>query len=80
MRPVHHDLSHDFPEFQERIHSLRQSDPQFARLYDDYQALDNQVYQAETDGSFTQDADMEDMKKRRALLKDKLYEALKKSA
>lgn len=79
MRPVHHDLSHDFPEFQARIHALRQSDPQFARLYDDYQALDNEVYQAETDGRYVADAEMEDMKKRRAQLKDQLYRVLSAS-
>ena len=80
MRPVHHGLAHDFPELSERIHTLRGKDPRFSRMYDDYEALDNKIHQAEADGRFVADAEMEDLKKQRALLKDQLYSLLKQGA
>ena len=40
MHVEHHSLIADFPELREQLHTLRQQDHHFARLADEYEALD----------------------------------------
>lgn len=76
MRPNHHHLACDFPALKKRIDALLQSDAHFERLNDEYELLDGQIRKAETEGGFLPDAEMEPLKKQRALLKDQLYAKL----
>lgn len=76
----HHPLSRDFPELQERLHALRQSDHHFSRLLAEYDAVDHDVYKAETGQQGLSDEHLETLKKQRALLKDKLYARLQEPA
>ncbi len=76
MRPNHHHLASDFPALKERIDTLLKSDPQFGHMNDEYEALDAQIFQSETEGVFLADDVMEPLKKKRALLKDQLYALL----
>ncbi len=73
----HDDLAQEFPEFKDRIHQLKVSDPEFVKLYQEYQDVDKEVYRIEEQIETRSDTYTEDLKKKRALLKDQLYARLK---
>lgn len=71
-----HDLHHEFPQFEEKIHDLKMSDNHFKRLFDEYENLNHKIHGVESTGLFTDD-DLNDMRSKRLHLKDELYEMLK---
>jgi len=73
----HHDLLHEFPDFRERIHELKMSNPEFAALYKQYEATDQEVYRIEEGFENPSDEYTEQLKKKRVMLKDQLYAMLK---
>jgi uncharacterized protein YdcH (DUF465 family) len=75
-----HDLTHEFPEYRERIHDLKMHDAHFRQLFDAYHVLDRDVHRAETDVQPMADEALEDLKRRRLHLKDELYALLKAPA
>ncbi|MDR3416159.1 MAG: YdcH family protein [Nevskia sp.] len=68
-----HDLIHEFPEFRERIHELKLGDAHFARLFAEYHELDHEVHRIEQGVETPSDVYCEELKKKRAKLKDELY-------
>jgi hypothetical protein len=68
-----HDLVHEFPELQSKIPVLRAGDPEFAEWMDRYDSVDARIRQLEELGTPVADETIEDLKKERLLLKDKLY-------
>ncbi|MBK1644725.1 hypothetical protein CKO25_08705 [Thiocapsa imhoffii] len=72
-----HDLLHEFPNLQEKIANLRDQDAEFARLMDDYDALDARVRDLEELGTPVADETIEELKKERLHLKDTLYAILR---
>jgi uncharacterized protein YdcH (DUF465 family) len=72
-----HDLLHEFPELEGKIESMRASNPDFAHLMNDYDALDARVRQIEELGTPVADETIEDLKKERLVLKDRLYTLLR---
>ena len=72
-----HDLHHEFPEHSELIHQLLGGDQEFAALYKEYDDLDAELLDLEQRGEPVADEVAEEMKYRRAQLKDKLYAILK---
>lgn len=68
-----HDLIHEFPEYKEKIHELKASNHHFAKLYDEYHGLDDEVLRIEEGIENTSDDYLESIKKKRLLLKDQLY-------
>lgn len=77
MHNEQHDLAHEFPEFRERIHTLKIENAHFRGLYDEYHSVDKQVHRADTDVEPLSDEHSEELKKRRIQLKDELYAMLK---
>ncbi|MCG6887133.1 MAG: YdcH family protein [Proteobacteria bacterium] len=75
----HHDLAHEFPEFKDQIHTLKMSNPHFARLFDEYEDVDKEIYRIEEQIENTSDSYMEELKMKRVKLKDELYAMLKES-
>jgi uncharacterized protein YdcH (DUF465 family) len=75
-----HDLVHEFPELESRIHELRKADGTFSQLMDQYDEIDTQIRDLEALGQPVADETIEDLKKRRVHLKDRLYALLKTSA
>ena len=73
-----HDLIHEFPEYRERIHLLKMENNYFLRLFDEYHEVANQVRNIENEVEVRSDMFLEDMKKQRLLLKDKLYKLIVK--
>jgi hypothetical protein len=71
-----HDLLHEFPEYAGRIAELRENDTVFHNLMDEYDWLDAHIRNLEELNTPVSDFHMEEMKKRRLLLKDRLYAIL----
>ena len=75
-----HDLPHEFPEHVELIDTLRSKNPVFDAMYKEYDALDKEILEIEQNIEPVSDFYAEDLKKKRVVLKDKLYETLKNVA
>jgi len=73
-----HDLVHELPEYKDRIHELKLNDPRFAKLYDEYHELDDEVRHIEEGIENTDDFYLEELKKKRLQHKDELFAMLKK--
>jgi hypothetical protein len=69
----HRDLSQEFPELKTRIRALKLESPVFRGLYAEYQVVDNEVYRIEQAIETPSDDYTEELKRRRVLLKDRLY-------
>ncbi|OAN86934.1 YdcH family protein [Sulfitobacter geojensis] len=72
-----HELAEEFPELAEQMAALRQSDSHFAKLSDEYHALNRALHRAETDVEPTSDDNMVGMRKQRMTLKDEIYAYVK---
>jgi hypothetical protein len=72
-----HDLHHEFPEYNERIHELKMSDGHFKRLFDEYDEIVHQLLRVEQNIETPSDDVIEEMKKQRLHLKDQLYVMLR---
>ena len=75
-----HELAADFPEFADRIHRLKESDPHFARQMEAYHEVNRQVHRAETLVEPMSDEAESELRRKRAALKDELYGMLKAEA
>lgn len=74
-----HDLLHEFPDLKKKIDSLRESDDEFMQLMKGYDSLDARVRKLEELGTPVADTTIEDLKKERLMMKDRLYELLRAS-
>ena len=77
MSHVPHELAEEFPEFVEKMSSLKVSDKHFAKLFDDYHELNRKVHTAETNVKPREELAEVDLRKRRGALKDEIYAYLK---
>ncbi len=75
-----HELAEEFPEHADLLHQLRQSDTHFAKLADDYHALNRAVHRAESDIEPTDDLHLMEMRKDRLALKDQIHSILLQAA
>lgn len=71
-----HDLLHEFPEYREKIHTLKTTNHHFAKLFAEYHELDHEVHRIEDGVENTSDSYLETRKKLRLNLKDQLYRML----
>lgn len=71
-----HSLTNEFPEYEEVIAQLADSDKQFASDTNKYNELDEEIRQLELDGTPISDEAMSRKKHERAVLKDSLYQRL----
>jgi uncharacterized protein YdcH (DUF465 family) len=71
-----HELGEDFPEFAAKISALKQSDAHFARLAEEYHTINRAVHRAEARVEPMDDLAFDEMRKKRMMLKDKLYHML----
>jgi len=72
-----HELSEDFPGHAERISTLKQVDAHFARMAEEYHALNRRIHRAESNLEPMEDLAMIDLRKQRAALKDNIYSVLR---
>jgi uncharacterized protein YdcH (DUF465 family) len=71
-----HELSEEFPEMAEHIRDLRARDNHFARLADEYHAVNRQVHRIETRVEPASEDVEEELKRRRVRLKDEIAQML----
>ena len=72
-----HDLQQEFPDLSARVHQLKTGNHHFARRLDEYNGLDKDIVKIEEGLVPMGDFGLEDLKKKRLLLKDELYHMLK---
>lgn len=71
-----HELSEDFPGKADLLHGLKERDPHFRRLADDYHAVNRAIHRAETRVDLLGEEEEERLRKERARLKDRIARAL----
>ena len=72
-----HELVEEFPAEAQKIHTLKEENAHFAKLVDEYHEVNRAVHGAETRAEPTDDAHEEDLRRRRAALKDAIWNMLK---
>lgn len=72
-----HSLINEFPEMRERIHTLKQSNTHFSKLFQEYDTAEHAVHRIESGAEAASDERLETLKKQRLRLKDELYLLLK---
>ena len=72
-----HELAEDFPGDAEQIRDLRISDPHFARLGEEYHAVNRAVHRAETLIEPLESLQEQDLRRKRVQLKDEIVSRLK---
>lgn len=75
-----HELAEEFPEAADTIHRLKMDSAHFARLADQYHAVNREIHRIESEVEAASDERTEDLKKERLLLKDEIAEMLRASA
>ena len=70
---LHHPILREFPEHRDLIKRLKAGSEQFRRFFEEYHTLDEAIYRIEEEIDFANDQEMEELKKRRAWLKDQIY-------
>jgi uncharacterized protein YdcH (DUF465 family) len=71
-----HELSEEFPEYADKMSAMKQSDAHFSKLADEYHDVNRAIHRAETNVEPTDQFNEEDMRKKRAALKDEIYRML----
>ncbi|WP_130734508.1 YdcH family protein [Flavobacterium sp. J27] len=76
---VKHQLIIDFPEFENKIHQLKIEDAHFKKLFEEYDAVDHQIYRIETDAEPASDDVLNSLRMERVHKKDEIYSYLHKN-
>jgi len=67
-----HELVSEFPNHADRIHALRLENAHFAKLSDQYHAVNREIHRGETDIEPMDDLHLEELKKQRLALLDQI--------
>ena len=73
-----HDLLHEFPEYQDKIHQLKISNAYFRKLFDEYDVVEHQIHRIKMDIEVVTDEALKELKAHLLHLKDEIYSMLKK--
>ena len=68
-----HDLVSEFPNYKDRIHSLKTEDAHFRKLFDDYHDVTRAISRSEQRLDLLNELEEETLRKKRLLLKDQLF-------
>lgn len=71
-----HELAEEFPDKHDRLHELKETNPHFAKLSDEYHELNRAIHRAETNVEPTDQFTEETMRKKRLALKDEIARLL----
>ena len=77
---LHHPILREFPEHRDAIKLLKASDEQFRKMFEEYHAVDDSIYRIEEEIDFATDQEIDELKKRRAWLKDRIFVAVSRSS
>ena len=73
-----HDLLHEFPEYQEKIHQMKVEDDHFRELFDEYDELEHEVHRINTGVDIVTDEYTHVLKARTLFIKDEIFSMLNK--
>lgn len=68
-----------FPEYRDLIAKLKQEDAHFSRLFDEHNELDDKITGLTNNPVTANSDDIEELKKEKLALKDRLYQILLKA-
>lgn len=71
-----HQLIIDFPEFEEKIHTLKIENAHFKKLFEKYDELDHAIYNIETNADPKSEDVLNKMRIERVVVKDEIYALL----
>jgi uncharacterized protein YdcH (DUF465 family) len=74
---LHHPILREFPQYREVIRRLKGSNDHFRSLFEEYHRLDDEIYRIEEEIEFATDQETEELKMRRAKLKDYIYHIIR---
>ena len=77
---LHHPFVREFPEHRETVRHLKLSNGQFRQMYEEYHQLDDEICRIEEDIEFATDQQIDELKFKRAKLKDALYTSVRQHA
>ena len=80
MLSEHHDIRHEFPEYNSALESLRTRDQAFDELVKKHDLIDDEIRRLEERQLPISDEEIEKMKFERAALKDQIYQGLRAEA
>ena len=73
-----HNLTHEFPELEEKINQLKLDDENFRKMYVNYEEVNALIqHYEEGEQNHTTDEHLTDLRRKRVYLKDELYSFLK---
>jgi uncharacterized protein len=72
-----HDLLHEFPEHQDKIHQLKTEDPHFRKLFDEYHEVEHQVRRINSGSEIASDEFIHGLKAKLLHLKDAIFSFIK---
>lgn len=72
-----HELAEEFPADIDKMHALKLADAHFAKLFDEYHAVNGKIHRAETDVEPMADEYQIELRKQRMMLKDEIARLLK---
>jgi uncharacterized protein YdcH (DUF465 family) len=75
---LHHPFVKEFPQHRETVRSLKLADGKFRESFDEYHKLDDEICRIEEDVEYATDQQIDELKFKRAKLKDELYRAVQK--
>lgn len=71
-----HDLLHEFPEYQIKIHELKTNSNHFKKLFEDYDELAHEIYRINTEVEPVSDQYSHVLKAKMLHLKDEIFSIL----
>ena len=72
-----HDLLHELPEYQDRIHQLKVDNAHFRKVFDDYHELEHEIHRINTGVETTTDEHLHQLKANLLFMKDELVSIIK---
>ena len=75
---LHHPFVTEFSGHRETIRSLKLADGKFRQMFEEYHQIDDEICRIEEDLEFATDQQIDELKFKRAKLKDALYTAVQK--
>ena len=77
MSHVPHELAEEFPDQADRLHTLKTSNPHFAKLAERYHEINRTIHRMETRVEAASDFSEEELRKQRMALKDEIAAMLR---
>ena len=73
MHVEHHDLDHEFPKLHDTMEELKSHSEKFRSMFEEYHRLTDEIEKLEEADVPVSDFTIEEMKKKRVYLKDRIY-------